>query len=184
MGKVYDEITDPLRNFIEKQKMFFVATAPLAEAGLVNLSPKGYDTFRILDKNTVAYLDLSGSGIETLAHLKENGRMVIMFCAFDGRPNIVRLHGTGTAIEKGHPEWEALLPLFPKLPATRAIIRLHAHRISDSCGFSVPFYDFAGERDQLIRYSEKISDEKLREKQMANNSKSLDGLPGLDAPSV
>ena len=184
MGKVFDEITDSLREFIEHQKMFFVATAPLDKDGLVNVSPKGYDTLRILDRRTVAYLDLSGSGIETLAHLKENGRMVIMFCAFDGRPNIVRLHGTGTAIEKGDPEWDELLPLFPKLPAARAIIKLTAERISDSCGFSVPFYEFSGDRDQLIRYSGQLSDEKLREKQMANNSRSLDGLPGLRAPSV
>lgn len=184
MGKVYDEITDSLRKFIEHQKMFFVATAPLAEGGLINLSPKGYDTFRILDRKTVAYLDLSGSGIETLAHLKENGRMVIMFCAFDGPPNIVRLHGTGTAIEKGHSEWDELLALFPKLPGTRSIIRMNVERIGDACGFSVPRYEFTGDRDQLIRHTEQLSDEELGKKQMANNFSSLDGLPGLRAPSV
>jgi len=184
MGKTYEQITDSLVEFIEQQKMFFVATAPLAADGLVNLSPKGYDTLRILDRNTVAYLDLTGSGIETLAHLKENGRMVMMFCAFDGRPNIVRLHGKGTAVENGDPEWDELLEQFPSMPASRAIIKLAVDRIADSCGFSVPRYDFIEDRDQLTRYSQKLSKDELREKQMTNNAASIDGLAGLRAPSV
>ena len=184
MGKVFEEIDDSLRQFIERQKMFFVATAPLAGDGLINVSPKGYDAFRILDSKTVAYLDLSGSGIETLAHLKENGRMVIMFCAFEGAPNIVRIHGRGIAIEKGDPEWDELLPLFPQMPGARSIIKLEADRISDSCGFAVPKYEFVEDRDTLKRYWDKVDPETMAKKQMAANSKSLDGLPGLKAPSV
>ena len=124
MGKTYDEITPELRQFIEAQKMFFVATAPLAGEGLVNLSPKGYDTLRILDERRVAYLDLGGSGIETVAHLKENGRMVMMWCAFEGRPNIVRLHGRGTVHQRDSPGFEELAHHFPEIPGARSIIAL------------------------------------------------------------
>ncbi len=179
MGKNYDTITTPIREFIEHQKMFFVATAPLAGDGLVNVSPKGYDTLRILNETTVAYLDLTGSGVETMAHLKENGRMVMMFCAFDGRPNIVRLQGTGDAIEEGDPEWEELRPLFPDLKSARAIIRLRAHRISDSCGFSVPTFEYVDDRDTLLRYWDKASANDIRAYREKKNSKSLDGLPGV-----
>ncbi len=179
MGKTYDEITDSLREFIERQHMFFVATAPLGSDGLINLSPKGYDTFRILDRRTVAYLDLTGSGIETVAHLKENGRLTIMFCAFDGRPNIVRLYGHGTVLEPGDAEFETLLTEFPQRPGTRSIIKLEAHRISDSCGWAVPLMEFQEDRDQLDRYASQLPPEVLLEKQMKGNTQSLDGLPGL-----
>ena len=186
MGKTYDEITPKLREFIEAQKMFFVASAPLAGHGLVNLSPKGYDTLRILDERTVAYLDLGGSGIETVAHVKENGRMVMMWCAFDGRPYIVRLHGRGTVHEKGSPGYRELAHHFPDLPGARTIIVLEAQRISDSCGFSVPRYEFVEDRDTLIRYAEQMPPEKARDYRIERNGSSLDGLPGLsenfDAP--
>ena len=146
MGKSYDQIPDKLAEFIARQKMFFIATAPLAQDGLVNLSPKGLDSFRILDPRTVAYLDLTGSGIETVAHLKENGRVVIMFCAFDGPPNIVRLYGQGEVIEPSHAEFDALRLLFPNHPGTRSIIRVRLTRVSDSCGYGVPKYVFDGHR--------------------------------------
>lgn len=184
MGKTYERIDDKLTQYILAQQMFFVASAPLAEDGLVNVSPKGLDTFRILDPLTAAYLDLTGSGIETLSHLKENGRMVIMFCSFTGRPMTLRLHGRGTALETGDAEFEQLLPLFPAQPGIRSIIKLSIQRIADSCGWSVPEYEYKGQRDQLTRYTEQVGTERLREGQLASNMKSLDGLPGLRAPSL
>ena len=186
MGKTYDEITPKLREFIEAQKMFFVASAPLAGDGLVNLSPKGYDTLRILDERRVAYLDLGGSGIETVAHLRENGRMVMMWCAFDGRPYIVRVHGRGTVHEKGSSGFAEHAHLFPELPGARSIIVLEAQRVSDSCGFAVPRYEYVEDRDTLLRYAEQLPPEKARDYRLEHNSRSLDGLPGLspdfDAP--
>ncbi len=179
MGKVYTTITDELAQFIEQQKMFFVATAPLANDGLVNVSPKGLDTLRILDDRTVAYLDLTGSGAETVAHLRENGRMTLMFCAFEGAPNIVRLQGVGDAIEPSDPDWDSLRPLFPDLRSARAIIRLKADRISDSCGFAVPTFEFTGDRDMLLRSWNKATDEHITDYQVKNNSVSIDGLPAL-----
>ncbi len=181
MGKTYDAIDDGLAEFIREQQMFFVATAPLGEGGLLNLSPKGLDTLRILDPHTVAYLDLTGSGVETIAHLKENGRMVMMFCAFSGRPMILRLNGRGTVLERGDPEFATLLPEFPNLPGTRAIIRLAVERIADSCGWAVPTFEYRDQRDQLIRYAEQKGPEAIRSAQLRFNSKSLDGLPGLRA---
>src|SRR5262249_48005193 len=152
MGKTFDAIDDGLSAFLRAQHMFFVATAPLAADGLVNLSPKGLDTFRILDPQTVAYLDLTGSGVETIAHLRENGRIVFCFCAFEGPPRIVRLHGRGEAIEPADPEFARLAPLFPRLDGTRAVIRARLTRIADSCGYAVPRYTFVGHRDQLLEW--------------------------------
>lgn len=180
MGKVYEKITPELREFIEAQKMFFVASAPLAGDGLVNLSPKGYDTLRILDERTLAYLDLGGSGIETVAHLKENGRMVMMWCAFDGRPVIVRVHGRGTVHERGSSEFEELEKHFPDLPGARAIIVLEAQRISDSCGWSVPRYEHVEDRDTLVRYHAQKDPEEAWAKRLESNAQSLDGLTGLE----
>lgn len=179
MGKVYDTIEGRVADFIEHQHLFFVATAPLAEGGLLNLSPKGLDTFRILGPREVAYLDFAGSGIETVAHLRENARIVIMFCAFDGPPNIVRLHGRGSAVEAEDEGFEALKKRFEPVPHVRSIIRVEVDRISDSCGFGVPLYRFEGERDQLVRWSEKQGPAGIIDYQNKNNRKSLDGLPGL-----
>lgn len=179
MRKVFETLDDDLIAFIERQPIFFVATAPLAGEGLVNLSPKGLDTFRVLGPNTVAYLDLTGSGIETVAHAKQNGRIVVMFCAFEGRPNILRLHGTVEALEPGNPEFDALLPRFPTLPGTRAILRIDVQRIADSCGFSVPRMTYDADRDQLVRLHETRGPEKLHQTHTQKNAKSLDGLPGL-----
>jgi hypothetical protein len=179
MGKVFAEIGADLVTFIREQQMFFVATAPLAKEGLVNVSPKGLDTFRILDPHAVAYLDLTGSGIETVAHLKENGRIVFMFCAFQGRPRILRLHGRGEVLEPGDAGFEGLSAGFPDLPGTRAIIRASIDRIADSCGWGVPLYEFQGQREQLIRFAEQLGPEKVRDAQQAANTSSLDDLPGL-----
>ena len=178
MGKGFDSIDANLRSFIAAQRMFFVATAP-SVGGHVNLSPKGLDTFRILDGQTVAYLDYVGSGAETIAHLRENGRIVIMMCAFDGPPKIVRLHGRGEAIEPGDAEYASLLPLFPSSLPGRSIIKVALERISDSCGFGVPLYEFRNERDHLGAWTERKGKNGLIEYQEKNNRTSLDGLPGL-----
>jgi Pyridoxamine 5'-phosphate oxidase len=179
MGKVYESITTEITEWIGEQKMFFVATAPLADTGLVNCSPKGGDTFRILDAQTVAYQDLTGSGIETIAHLKENGRIVIMFCAFEGAPKIVRFHGTGEAIAHDHPEFATLITLFPYNAGTRAIIRINVTRVSDSCGFAVPRYDFVEPRDVLDKWATQKGEEGVKAYRDEENISSLDGLPGI-----
>ena len=179
MGRVFSEIDDSLATFINAQKVFFVATAPLDAAGHVNLSPKGFDAFRILDSKTVAYLDLGGSGIETVAHLRENGRICIMFCSFEGSPKIVRLHGRGTAFEAGDAEFEKLAPLFPRLEGTRSIVRIFVERAADSCGWGVPLYQFQADRDTYAKAVNGFPKEKAIEYARAHNAKSIDGLPGL-----
>jgi hypothetical protein len=151
MGKLHDGISSELKDWIEAQRMFFVATAPLAADGLVNCSPKGLDSFRILSPTEVAYLDLTGSGIETVAHLRENGRIVLMFCAFEGPPKIVLLHRTGTPIFPGTPEFNRIRPSFPNHIGARAIIRVEIRRVSDSCGYAVPQYQFQADRETLRR---------------------------------
>lgn len=181
MGKTYDRLDDRLKEFISKQKMFFVATAPMDAAGHVNVSPKGYDSFVVLGPTQVAYLDLGGSGIETQAHVQENGRITIMFCAFDGAANILRLYGRGEAIDFDHPEFEEMLALFPGYDRARAIIRVDISRIQDSCGWGVPFYEFKGEREQLKRWADNNElDAQGREKWREKNARSIDGLPGLN----
>jgi hypothetical protein len=156
-----------------------VATAPLAGEGLLNLSPKGLDSFRVLGPRSVAWLDLTGSGVETIAHLRENGRIVVMFCAFDGPPNILRLYGRGEVIEPGDAEFETLLAKFPKYPGTRSVIRVAIERVADSCGYAVPLMRFEGERSALIEWAERKGPEGLDEYQRTKNTLSLDGLPGL-----
>lgn len=179
MGKQFDAITDDMATWIAAQRMFFVATAPLAAEGLINLSPKGMDTFRILGPREVAYLDLTGSGVETIAHLRENGRIVFTFCAFEGPPKIVRLQGIGQAITTDGAEFAALRARFPDYPGVRAIIRARLRRISDSCGYSVPRYEYKGERDQLIRWAESKGPDGIARYHADKNARSLDGLPGL-----
>jgi hypothetical protein len=184
MGKTYEQIDETIETFIRRQHMFFVATAPLAGDGLVNLSPKGLDTFRILEPRAVAYLDLIGSGIETVAHLRENGRITILFCAFDGPPRIMRLHGKGEVIEPGDARFDELITRFPPHPNTRAIIHVRCHRISASCGFGVPRYDFAGDRSQMVDWAERQGPEGMRAYKAESNAHSIDGLPGLRDPSA
>lgn len=183
MGKSYEGITPDLARWIERQRMFFVATAPLAGDGLINCSPKGMDTFRILGPREVAYLDLTGSGVETIAHSRENGRIVFMFCAFEGAPKIVRLHGRSEVLPTDSPEFLTLAPRFPEHPGRRAIIRARLTRISGSCGYSVPRYDYAGDRDALVRWSASKGPEGLRQYRREKNARSLDGLPGLAVAS-
>lgn len=179
MGKVFPTIDDKMRQWVNKQHMFFVATAPLAGDGFVNCSPKGLDVFRVLDDHTVAYLDLTGSGVETIAHLKENGRIVLMFCSFDAAPRIVRFHGKGRALEAGSGEFTALAPQFPVIAGARSIIVVDVQRVSDSCGFGVPLMDYKAERTTLTDYWEQNGTEKLETYQRDNNAKSLNGLPGM-----
>jgi hypothetical protein len=178
MGRVLDAISDELATFIARQHVFFVATAPSA-GGHVNLSPKGLDTFAVLDANTVAYLDLTGSGVETIAHLRDNGRITIMFCAFDGKPNIVRLYGRGEALAIGEPEADALLPRFGTYPGVRSVIRVHVDRVSTSCGYGVPLLAYEGERDQLTTWADRRGPDGLVEYREEKNAVSIDGLPGL-----
>ena len=179
MGKIYTEIDARIRTFIDAQQMFFVATAPREESAHLNISPKGLDTFRVLDAQTVCYLDYVGSGAETIAHLRENGRIVIMFCAFQGPPNIVRLHGRGDVIEPQDLEYAALRPLFPSTVGVRAIIRVRVDRLSDTCGFGVPLYTYEGQRSQLTDWAGHKGEPALVQYQEKKNAESIDGLPAL-----
>jgi len=182
MGKVYDQIDGRLREFIEAQHMFFVATAPSSGTGHVNLSPKGLDTFRILDPKTVAYLDFVGSGAETIAHLRENGRIVIMLCAFEGAPKIVRLHGEGDVLEPKDAQFAKLIGKFPPSSAIRSIIRVRLRRVSTSCGYGVPFYEYQSQRSRLGEWAAGKGEKGLLEYQREKNSYSIDGLAALRFP--
>lgn len=184
MAKLHDELDERLQRFILDQKMFFVASAPLSGDGRINLSPKGFDSLRILDSKTIAYLDYTGSGVESIAHIKENGRFVIMFCSCDEKPLILRLHGKGSVIERSDAEWAELQPLFPDSRMARAIIKLSIERICDSCGWGVPMYEYKGGRDQYPRHEDQLDDEGLRQDQLKWNMSSMDGLPGLKKTSV
>jgi Pyridoxamine 5'-phosphate oxidase len=179
MGKVYDGIDSALQSFIEAQHVFFVATAPLGASGHVNVSPKGLDTLRILDAHTLAYLDFVGSGAETIAHLRENRRIVVMVCAFQGPPRIVRLHGYGDVTEPSDPEYGRQRRVFAPAAAGRAIIRVAIDRISDSCGYGVPLYAYQGERPQLADWAERKGQGGLVKYQRDKNRLSIDGLPAL-----
>jgi hypothetical protein len=179
MGKLYDAIDDRLRAFIGAQRLFFVASAPSGDGGHVNCSPKGLDTFRVLGPRSVAYLDFAGSGVETIAHLRENGRIVLMFCAFEGPPKIVRLHGQGRAVEPGDAEFAALRAHFPAAPGVRAVVRVEVTRISDSCGFGVPLYAHVGERDELAFWAERKGEAAIEDYKREKNAASIDGIPGL-----
>jgi hypothetical protein len=180
MSKQVEHITPELAAWISQQKIFFAATAPLAANGHVNCSPKGGDAFKILNPLSVAYLDYTGSGAETAAHLKDNGRIVIMFCAFDGPPQIARLHGRGEVIEPSHAEFAALTAQFPANPGVRAVVRIAVSRVSVSCGFSVPFFDYREHRDTLDKWAETKGADGVREYRREKNQKSIDGLPALD----
>jgi hypothetical protein len=180
MGKTLEAIDDDLAAWLTAQPLFFVATAPLAADGHVNCSPKGLDTFRVLGPREVAWLDLTGSGAETLAHLKENGRIVVMCCAFQGPPRIVRLHGRGTAHPLGSPGYAALRDRFPELPGARSIVRVEVTRIADSCGYAVPRMTLAGEREALPKWAEKRGEDGLATYRRNRNARSLDGLPAWE----
>jgi hypothetical protein len=178
MARVLERITPELTEFLEAQPVFFVATAPAGSEGHVNLSPKGYDSFRVLDEHTVAYLDLTGSGAETISHLRENGRITLMFCAFDGRPNIVRLYGRGEFLAAEDPAAEPLLARFPALPGRRSVIRVAVTRVSTSCGYGVPLMELAGPRDMLLDWADKKGEDALATYRKEKNATSIDGLTG------
>ncbi|MCW9013474.1 MAG: pyridoxamine 5'-phosphate oxidase family protein [Gammaproteobacteria bacterium] len=176
MMKVHDSISPDMVHWMHKQAMFFVASAPLSAEGHVNLSPRGYDCFRVLSPNAVAWLDLTGSGNETAAHLQENGRITLMFCAFEGEPQILRLYGKGETLLPESPEWQQLIDQFPPLPGPRQIIRVNVERVQTSCGYSVPFMEYRADRDRLLDLSIKKGEAGLKEYRKQKNSRSIDGL--------
>jgi Pyridoxamine 5'-phosphate oxidase len=184
MGRQYDSLTEAVGEWIARQPMFFVATAPTGDDGHVNLSPKGLDTFRVLDPTTVAYLDLTGSGAETIAHLRQNGRITIMFCAFEGPPRILRLFGAGEAVHPGDPDWDELSAGFPAIPGRRAVIRIALDRIADSCGYAVPEMAFVEQRSRLVDWAVGRGDDGLVEYRAEKNARSIDGLPAIDPTEV
>ena len=179
MSTVYEELNDKLIVFIRRQKLFFVATAPLSAEGCVNVSPKGYDSLAIIDSRTVAYLDLGGSGVETHSHLRENGRITLMFCALEGPANIVRLYGRGESCAFDEPGFAEKMTLFPAFERARNIITVHIDRVADSCGWGVPFFEHQRERDQLLRWVGARPDGEWQAHRHASNAVSIDGLPGL-----
>ena len=180
MGKEYRSVDDQLAAWLEQQHIFFVATAPLSAEGHVNCSPKGGDSFRVINGSEIAYQDYTGSGAETTAHIRENGRIVIMFCAFEGPPRIVRFHGQGKVILKSHARYAELAQYFPENPGTRSIIHVSVNRISDSCGYAVPVYEFKKPRDTLDRWAVNKGSEGLKAYRRENNIMSIDGLPGFE----
>ena len=177
MGKLGTEISEAHKIFIENQKMFFVASAPLSADGHINLSPKGLDCFKVLSESRVAYMDLISSGNETSAHTLENGRITFMFCSFQNAPNILRLYGKGATVLPGTKDWEELSAHFKIHPSTRQIIVADIHLVQTSCGFGVPLYSYEGERDIHFEWAEKKGAEGLKEYVQEKNMVSLDGLP-------
>jgi len=183
MSKTIENITGDLADWMVQQPVFFVATAPLSSTGHVNVSPKGGDSFRVLGPTEVVYQDYTGSGAETTAHLRENGRIVIMFCAFEGPPRIARLHGKGTVIGQGDERFAEMASRFPAHAGTRAFIHVTVTRVSTSCGYAVPFFDFREHRDQLDRWTNTKSPEEISAYRAAKNSRSIDGLPAFEQES-
>ena len=177
MGKELAQINDDHKAFIQHQHLFFVATAPFDEEGHINLSPKGFDCFRVLSPTSVGYLDIIGSGNETSAHLLENGRITFMFCAFDGPPKILRLYGKGRTVLPGDREWDELSKHFTILPATRQIIVADIYKVKSSCGFGIPLYDYKEGRDHAFKWAEKKGEDGLEEYKKEKNMVSMDGLP-------
>lgn len=177
MAKFHDSITEHIKDFIAKQHMFFVASAPLQADGHINLSPKGLDCFRVLSSNKVGYMDLVSSGNETSAHMNENGRITIMMCSFEGNPNILRLYGKGYTVLPDTSEWDELSPLFTIYPSTRQLIVMDVTTVQTSCGFGVPLFDYVGERDIHFEWAETQGESGIKKYRDANNHVSLDGLP-------
>jgi predicted pyridoxine 5'-phosphate oxidase superfamily flavin-nucleotide-binding protein len=184
MGRTYDRLDDRLREWIERQPVFFVATAPLSGGGHVNCSPKGNrQELVVLDERRLAYLDQTGSGVETIAHLRENGRTVLMFCAFEGPARIVRVHGTGRVVAAQDDDFAALAARFPGAGGVgvRAIIVVHAQRIADSCGYAVPIMSFESHRSTLDEWADRKGREGVESYWSEKNRSSIDDLPGLAA---
>ncbi|MCD9625340.1 pyridoxamine 5'-phosphate oxidase family protein [Rhabdothermincola salaria] len=179
MARLHDAIDQTLRDWIAAQHVFFVATAPSGPDGHVNLSPKGYDTFRVLDDHTVAYLDLTGSGVETIAHLRDNARITFMFCAFEGKPQILRLFGRGEAVLPEDGRFADLAAAFPAVPGVRAVVRCEVDRVQTSCGFAVPFMAYESERETLSDWAARKGPDGIDTYQADKNARSIDGLPGM-----
>jgi hypothetical protein len=179
MSQNHQNITPEISNWIREQSMFFVATAPQSVDGHINVSPKGGDSFRVLGPLEAVYHDFTGSGAETAAHVRENGRIVVMFCAFQGPPKIVRIHGHATLITGKESRYAEFVELFPANPGTRAFVHIQVDRVSDSCGYSVPLYEFQSQRETLDRWARAKKPEGLRAYRAAKNSQSIDGLPAL-----
>jgi len=172
----FEALNDKLIAFIGEQHMFFTGSAP-GHGGRINVSPKGIDSLAVLDERTVAYLDLTGSGNETSAHIHDNGRLTIMLCSFEGPPRILRMYGTGRVVQPDDVEWGALSTRFPHRPGTRQVIVLSIESVQTSCGFGVPFYSYIGQRDQMIEWAKKKGADGVRQYQREKNAVSIDGLP-------
>lgn len=181
MADRFSSLRPDLAQWWREQPMFFVATAPSGDAGHVNLSPKGYDTLRVFAADRVAYLDLTGSGVETIAHLRENGRITLMACAFNGNPRISRIYGRGTVHTVATPDFDALAPEFPDLPGKRAIIDIEVERVTTSCGYAVPLMELVEDRDRLLDWAEGKGDDGIAAYWGTKNAESIDGLPGINA---
>ncbi len=183
MAQTFEKIPDELVDWIEEQPVFFVATAPADPGTHVNVSPRGLDTFRVIDANRVAWLDLTGSGVETIAHLKAGGeaggRITLMFCAFDGPPRVLRLYGRGTVHEPGDDAHDGLRRRLPDLPGSRAVVDVAVDRVSSSCGFGVPLMELVGPREELVASARRKGPEKMAAYRVRKNAASIDGLPGL-----
>ena len=179
MSKQRENIDSELASWITRQRVFFVATSPLSATGHINTSPKGGEAFRVLGPMEVVYHDYTGSGAETAAHLRENGRIVIMFCSFEGPPQIVRLHGTGQIVTPEQARFREFESIFPINPGTRAFVHIRLHRVSSSCGYSVPLFDFKEHRDTLDRWAKIQGLEKMDAYRAAKNQQSIDGLPSF-----
>jgi hypothetical protein len=187
MAQTFGKIPDEFVPWIDSQPVFFVATAPTDPETHVNVSPRGLDTFRVLGPNRVAWVDLTGSGVETIAHLRADGRITLMFCAFDGPPRIVRLYGHGAVHEPGGEAYADLSSRLPDLPGARALVDVAVERVSSSCGFGVPLMDFVGPREQLVESARRKGEATMAAYRARKNAASIDGLPGLGpttAPEV
>jgi hypothetical protein len=181
MADRFASISSDLAEWWAAQPLFFVATAPSGSGGHVNCSPKGHDTLRILSPTRVAYLDLTGSGVETISHLRDNGRITLMACAFAGAPRISRIYGAGTVHELGSDAFTELAAHFPDLPGRRAVIDVAVERVTTSCGYAVPLMDLVSDRDRLLDWARAKGDDGLVEYRATRNAVSIDGMPGLGA---
>ena len=183
MAQTFEKIPDEFVDWIEGQPVFFVATAPADPGTHVNVSPRGLDTFRVIDANRVAWLDLTGSGVETIAHLKAGGeaagRITLMFCAFDSPARVVRLYGRGTVHEPDDDAHDGLRRRLPDLPGSRAVVDVAVDRVSSSCGFGVPLMELVGPREELVASARRKGPEKMAAYRARKNAASIDGLPGL-----
>ncbi|HUZ79373.1 MAG TPA: pyridoxamine 5'-phosphate oxidase family protein [Thermoplasmata archaeon] len=176
MGEVHSQLPSELQSFLGRQHVFFVATAPLSPSTHINVSPKGLETLKVLSSQELGYLDLTGSGNETSAHILENGRITIMLCAFEGPPNVLRIYGQGSVHLPGSPRWKELRPLFPDLEGARQIVTVRVERVQTSCGYAVPLMEFKAHRTMLTKWAAVKGAEGLEEYRTEKNETSIDGL--------